>query len=95
MKVKELIEELGKFDPEADVRMEQPSGDYWGTVLAVPIYKGELTTIEWDDACQRCEVVKEFDGESSADGPTGKCVLLRECDDDMDPPEWAEREEEE
>lgn len=36
MKVRELIAALAAFDPEADVHVEYPSGDYWRTQLAPP-----------------------------------------------------------
>lgn len=34
MKVADLIELLGDFDPEAEVHMAFPAGDYWRNTLA-------------------------------------------------------------
>lgn len=34
MKVKEMIERLGNCDPDAEVHVAYPAGDYWRNILA-------------------------------------------------------------
>lgn len=45
MKVSELIELLQECSPDDEVRIEQPSHDYWKTVLAVEIRHVEPVTV--------------------------------------------------
>ncbi len=47
MKVKELIAMLQEHSPDDEVLIEQPSRDYWRTILAAPIREVQATRVSY------------------------------------------------
>lgn len=66
MKVAELIKALSNLDPDSEVFMGQPSHDYWGSELAVPIDNIRGVQIKWSAYHETNKVVdfNDDDGES-------------------------------
>jgi hypothetical protein len=53
MKVKELIEELKRFDQEAPVVFTYNAGDYWHTMLAPEVDSADVGEIQFSDYHRR------------------------------------------
>lgn len=65
MKIKELIEALSIYDPDAEVYIAEPTGNYWRHVKVLPvdivdelpIVKSEYTnTLVMDEGGKKCVV---------------------------------------
>ena len=75
MKVRELIELLGDFDPEADVHIEYNYGDYWRTQVAPQVSSvgdGQVVYSEY----HRMDKVVEHDDEDEESDPRVRNVVL-------------------
>lgn len=79
MKVKDLIEMLGGFDPEADVAFGSNYGDYWRTSVAAAVDKIEIAKVVYSEYHQMDKVVDsddEEDGENVVVPGARSIVLL-------------------
>lgn len=75
MTVRELIDRLGNFDPEAEVRFGHDYGDYGHTLVAAEVRaacEAEVVHSEY----HRMDRVVEDDGEDQAEDDTRRVVLL-------------------
>ena len=85
MKVRELIEELGHCDPDAEVAFSYPSHDYWRHELAAVVtelddsayaapsayHNGRLKLLRGGDDCDQREIDR-----ADEDGSLTELVLL-------------------
>lgn len=81
MTIKDLKRLLEHFDDEAEVRIEQPSNDYWKRTLAEAPSKVEWADIEWSAYHQAYKVTEggKVEGEmcdEDDDQPATKQVVL-------------------
>ena len=75
MKVKDLIEQLGYMDPEAEVHFEYGYGDHWRTTVAPKVSTVETGLVQYSDY-HRMDKVVESDWDDEEDEPKGKEVVL-------------------
>ena len=77
MKVKSLITQLQNCDPEADVHVAYPAGDYWHTTLCPAV--GRVVTGEVEHSgYHRCDkLITEDRDRESDDPPTRSVVVLK------------------
>ena len=73
MKVAQLIALLQQQDPEADVRIEQPTHDYWRSVAASEVNGVEAIDVEHSDY-HNCDVIPKDD--EDVDGERKPVVLI-------------------
>ena len=71
MNVRELIKELSWFDDEAEVRISQPTHNYWHTINAVTIDYVDATIV--GESGQIYDA--EFDAIRNEDTPTAMIVI--------------------
>ncbi len=74
MRVSELIDLLGNFDPDMEVAFGYPSGDYWHSQLAQTPFDAEIRGVVYSDYHSRDKVVS--DNEDNAGEYDKKVVLL-------------------
>lgn len=61
MNVKELIEMLEQFNPEAEVKFAYNYGDHWNTLVAADVNCAEEQIVEHSDYHNMDKVVEEPD----------------------------------
>lgn len=59
MQVKELIEQLGCMDPEAEVHFAYNYGDYWRTEVAPRVERVHQGIVEYSDYHQMDRLVED------------------------------------
>jgi hypothetical protein len=69
MKVKDLIEQLGYMDPEAEVHFSYNYGDHWRTQVAPSVDSVEEGVVEFSDYHRMDKMVEEY--EDQFDEETG------------------------
>jgi len=69
MKVKDLIEQLGYMDPEAEVHYSYNYGDHWRTQVAPSVDSVEEGVVEFSDYHRMDKMVEEY--EDQFDEETG------------------------
>jgi hypothetical protein len=69
MKVKDLIEQLGYMDQEADVHFSYCYGDHWRTQVAPSVDSVEEGVVEFSDYHRMDKMVEEY--EDQFDEETG------------------------
>ena len=75
MTVKELIEELQCFDEDQEVCICSPSGDYWGTMLALNVRNVDTADILWSEY-HRTNKIANPDREYDEDDEIKEIVLI-------------------
>lgn len=68
MKVSDLIKQLADLPNDAEIYMSQPSGDYWGTELAIKVDHIARALIDRSDYHDSDKVVEPRDGEEEVEG---------------------------
>jgi hypothetical protein len=74
MKVRELIEWLETFDPEAEVHKSYNTNNYWGDVVApqvTEVFQGE---VEWSEYHRTTKLITEDNDEPAQ--TTGRRVIV-------------------
>ena len=66
MKVKDLIEQLGYMDPEADVHYSYNYGDHWRTEVAPAVGRIDEGAVVYSDY-HRMDKIAEYDDEIEFD----------------------------
>jgi len=66
MKVKDLIEQLGYMDPEADVHYAYNYGDHWRTEVAPKVGRVDEGAVVYSDY-HRMDKIAEYDDEIEFD----------------------------
>ena len=64
MKVKELIERLEDFNPEAEVHFSYTYGDYWRTEVAPKVYSLDEGMIVYSDYHQMDKLIEDDSDEN-------------------------------
>jgi hypothetical protein len=76
MKVKDLIEQLGYMDPEAEVHFEYGYGDHWRTQVAPKVSSVEMGMVKYSDYHRMDKVVEPDWDNEDADEVDGREVVL-------------------
>lgn len=81
MTVRELIEQLGDFPDEMEVRFAYQSGDYWRTVVTANVREVSEGKVEYSEYHRMDALVKEDDKDvdddsEAVDIDTGKKEVL-------------------
>ena len=75
MKVKDLIEQLGYMDAEAEVHFSYGYGDHWRTTVAPTVDSVEVGMVQYSDY-HRMDKVVEHDYDDDVREAKGKEVVL-------------------
>lgn len=73
MTVRELIEQLSKMNPDAQVHYSYTSSDYWRTELAPGVFEVEVGYIRFSDYHAKPKVVDE----DTRSGNPQEVVIIR------------------
>ena len=82
MKVHELIEELGNYDPNQEVHFSYNYGDHWRTIVAPSVEIVEKGKVTYSDYHQMDQLVvdkedsEEEDDQESTPGTTVRSVVV-------------------
>ena len=76
MKVKDLIEQLGYMNPEAEVHFEYNYGDHWRTQVAPQVSSVEMGMVKYSEYHRMDKVVEPDWDEEDADEVDGREVVL-------------------
>jgi hypothetical protein len=76
MTVKRLIEMLSHLPEDAEVRIRQPSHDYWRTMLAGEVRSVEMERLEWSDYHSTYVVPQSPDDDEGAANKTLEAVVI-------------------
>ncbi len=77
MKVKDLIEQLGYMDQDAEVHFQYNYGDHWHTTVAPEVSSVEMGVVTWSDYHRMPKVVEaDYDDEDEAEDTVGQPVVL-------------------
>ena len=82
MKVHELIEELGNYDPNQEVHFSYNYGDHWRTIVAPSVEIVEKGKVTYSDYHQMDQLVidkednEEEDDQESAPSTTARSVVV-------------------
>jgi hypothetical protein len=76
MKVKDLIEQLGYMDQEAEVHFQYNYGDHWRTQVAPSVDSVEMGVVKYSDYHRMPKVVEPDWDEEDADEVEGTAVVL-------------------
>ena len=79
MKVHELIEELGNYDPNQEVHFSYNYGDHWRTIVAPSVEIVEKGKVTYSDYHQMDQLVtdNEEDGEEEDDQESAPDTTVR------------------
>jgi hypothetical protein len=75
MKVKELIEHLQDEDPEQEVMLAYPAGDYWRSTVANSVLSVEELPLEWSDYHEKYQLPRDLEARE-VEGCKNFVVLL-------------------
>jgi hypothetical protein len=76
MKVKDLIEQLGYMNPEAEVHFEYNYGDHWRTQVAPQVSSVEMGMVKYSEYHRMDKVVEPDWDEEDANEVDGREVVL-------------------
>jgi len=76
MKVKDLIEQLGYMDPEAEVHFEYGYGDHWRTTVAPKVSTVGTGLVQYSDYHRMDKVVESDWDDEENEEPKGREVVL-------------------
>ena len=76
MRVKDLIEQLGYMDPEAEVHFEYGYGDHWRTQVAPKVSTVEVGLVQYSDYHRMDKVVESDWDDEENEEPKGREVVL-------------------
>jgi hypothetical protein len=76
MKVKDLIEQLGYMDQEAEVHFQYNYGDHWRTQVAPSVDSVEMGVVKYSDYHRMPKVVEPDWDDEDADEVEGTAVVL-------------------
>lgn len=76
MKVKDLIEQLGYMNPEAEVHFQYNYGDHWRTQVAPEVSSVEMGIVRYSDYHRMPKVIEPDWDNEDADEVEGTEVVL-------------------
>ena len=80
MRVKELIDALGDFDPNSEVMFSYGYGDYWSTTVAAPAEYIDEGLVTYSQYHQQDKVVEmdedEMDSDAEQEGRVRQVVII-------------------
>lgn len=77
MRVKDLIECLEDFDPEAEILLAYPAGDYWRTTVASEPGEPHLAYVKHSEYHRLDRVIDSDDSDPEYDPETRRVVVMR------------------